>query len=211
MAISVLTDTTERSPTFSLAGFNNQQDEFINPSWCYLLFENSVNSKEAWNKLLFREPRALEWEEVVEQAGPQRLYGFDFSKNVLKWRGPSNAPQFRISLEESQLSLELGLRNLKVDLSTTDLLGAHLILKMVLNMHSTLLMGLMGRFESNIMTFVRPSNNKLIDRTVRYAQHLLSQNGVEVGYESLVNDCFNFMDESNESGPVVIRIVKKYS
>jgi N-acetylmuramic acid 6-phosphate etherase len=77
-----------------------------------------------------------------------------------------------------------------------DLLGVHLTLKMLLNMHSTLLMGLMNRYQSNIMTFVRPSNNKLIDRCVRYAQLLLREKGVEVDYKDLVNDCFNFMDEN---------------
>jgi N-acetylmuramic acid 6-phosphate etherase len=36
-AISILTDTTERSPTFSLNAFENIKDEKINPSWCNMV------------------------------------------------------------------------------------------------------------------------------------------------------------------------------
>lgn len=46
---------------------------------------------------------------------------------------------------------------------------------MVLNAHSTLLMGRVGRFESNLMTFVVPVNLKLERRAVRLVQWLLEQ------------------------------------
>jgi N-acetylmuramic acid 6-phosphate etherase len=45
---------------------------------------------------------------------------------------------------------------------------AHLLLKMLINIHSTLVMGRLGRYLDNLMTYVKPSNNKLIDRAVRY-------------------------------------------
>jgi len=211
VAMSALTDTTERSPTFSLSGFNNKTDTESPRSWCYLLFENSETSEEAWKKLLFRAPRPLRWSEVQESAGAQRLYGFDFSKNVLNWRGPSDPSVFQITYKDDALLLALGESSLTYNMGKCDLLGVHLTLKMLLNMHSTLLMGLMNRYQSNIMTFVRPSNNKLIDRCVRYAQLLLREKGVEVDYKDLVNDCFNFMDESSQSEPVVMKIVGKYA
>ena len=44
---------------------------------------------------------------------------------------------------------------------------------MLLNSHSTSIMGCIGRYESNVMTFVAPSNNKLIDRAARYVTLLL--------------------------------------
>lgn len=34
-------------------------------------------------------------------------------------------------------------------------------------------MGRLNRIKSNIMSWVRPSNNKLIDRAIRYVRHLL--------------------------------------
>ena len=42
------------------------------------------------------------------------------------------------------------------------------LLKMLLNQHSTLVMGRLGRYESNIMTWVSPNNGKLVDRAARY-------------------------------------------
>jgi hypothetical protein len=47
-------------------------------------------------------------------------------------------------------------------------LSHHSLLKIVLNNISTLIMGRMGRYESNIMTYVKPTNYKLIDRSTRY-------------------------------------------
>lgn len=210
VAMSVLTDTTERSPTFSLAGFDNKLDGDSDPSWCYLHFPNATNSKEAWLELLKREPRALEWSDVVDKAGIDRLYGFDFSSEVLKWRKEGERKDFSVTYKNDELCFQLEELSLAFSFKGMDLLTVNLILKMILNMHSTLLMGLMGRYQSNIMTFVRPSNNKLIDRCVRYAGLLLEQEGIEYQYENLVNDCLNLMDVQSQSTPIVLEIVKKY-
>ena len=42
------------------------------------------------------------------------------------------------------------------------------MLKILLNNLSTVVMGRLGRYYSNIMTFVKPTNYKLIDRSARY-------------------------------------------
>lgn len=47
-------------------------------------------------------------------------------------------------------------------------LSHHSLLKIILNNLSTLIMGRMSRYESNIMTYVKPTNYKLIDRATRY-------------------------------------------
>ena len=39
------------------------------------------------------------------------------------------------------------------------------------------------------MTWVRPSNNKLIDRAVRFADILLKQKGKSISYADLVRTC----------------------
>ena len=44
---------------------------------------------------------------------------------------------------------------------------------MLLNTHSTLVMGRLGKIKSNFMIWVRPTNNKLIDRSIRYVKYLL--------------------------------------
>lgn len=47
-------------------------------------------------------------------------------------------------------------------------LSEHSVLKVLLNSLSTLVMGRLGRYYSNIMTYVKPTNYKLIDRAARY-------------------------------------------
>lgn len=217
IAISVLTDTTERSPTFSLSGFDNKFEEQAKPSLCYLGFTQSADSEEAWNKLLYRRPRPLDWAEVSKQAGAQRLLGFDFSRDVFRWRGErvKEYSSFEIHRKEDTLLLELdhvqGFFPLPKALIKDHSLATHLILKMLLNMHSTLLMGLMGRYESNVMTYVRPSNNKLVDRCVRYASQLLREKGIDVKYEALVLECFHLMEEKKEDRAVVLELFKIFS
>lgn len=51
-------------------------------------------------------------------------------------------------------------------------LSHHSIIKMVLNNLSTVIMGRMDRYQSNIMTYVKPTNYKLIDRATRYVMML---------------------------------------
>lgn len=52
-------------------------------------------------------------------------------------------------------------------------LDEHIFLKMLLNTHSTLVMGRLGKIKSNFMIWVRPTNNKLIDRSIRYVKYML--------------------------------------
>lgn len=213
LAISVLTDTTERSPTFSLVGFDNKIEPTTNPSLSYLAFSNSENSEIAWKKLLYREPHTLDWDEVKKQAGKERLYGFDFSRDVFRWRKERvpNFAQFSINQKADSLLMELDGAQAFFSLPPGHSYQYHLILKMLLNMHSTLLMGLMGRYESNVMTYVRPSNNKLVDRCVRYATQLLKEKEVEVSYEDLVLECFRLMGDGIADRPIVKELVKNFS
>lgn len=213
LAISVLTDTTERSPTFNLRGFDNEQDQNHPPSWCYLAFPKSQNSNEAWEKLLYRAPRALKWPDVLDQAGHERLLGFNFSREVFHWRSSkvTEFETFNVWQKEDQLLFELGNLQSFFPVPQSDPLGTHLILKMLLNMHSTLVMGLMGRYESNVMTYVRPSNNKLIDRCVRYADQLLKEKEINISYEALVDECFKILDGGVPERPIVLQLVQQFS
>ncbi len=58
--ITVLTDTTERSPTFVLVPFENESRPEDLPSLCHLRIPGTRDAAEAWRVLLHREPRALE-------------------------------------------------------------------------------------------------------------------------------------------------------
>ncbi len=76
---------------------------------------------------------------------------------------------------------------------------------MLLNAHSTLLMGRMGRYQSNIMTYVRPSNNKLIDRAIRYVQYLLRQRGIEIAYEEVCQALFRCREGLGQNEAIVLK------
>jgi N-acetylmuramic acid 6-phosphate etherase len=82
----------------------------------------------------------------------------------------------------------------------------HTLLKQALNIHSTVVMGRLGRYEGNLMTWVRPSNGKLVDRSARYVQYLLARAGRDdVGYEDVVRQLFVEMERSAPDEPVVLR------
>lgn len=210
-AITILTDTTERSPTFSLYSFENQDDLEKNPSLVYLYMSSAKTVEEAWFKLLKRKPRTFYWEEVTTQTTHKRLLGFQFHQGLFDKRKKyldhedalfsiTGNPKLLVTFKD--LSLEL-------DFSSLDLLSKHLMLKMLLNAHSTLLMGRLDRYVGNLMTWVRPSNYKLIDRSVRYADNLLKRQNIHVEYEKLVRDCYELKDKISRNEPIVLKIVQK--
>ena len=58
--LDVLTDTTERSPTFMLPAFRKQGDNLSPRSWAFVK-DPFRPTKDAWRELLQREPHGLEW------------------------------------------------------------------------------------------------------------------------------------------------------
>ena len=85
-------------------------------------------------------------------------------------------------------------------------LERHLLLKTLLNIHSTLVMGRLGRYQSNLMTWVTPTNGKLVDRAARYVQHLLNRSGRSgPAYDEIVHRLFAEMDRARPDESVVLR------
>ncbi len=216
LGISILTDTTERSPTFSLYPFENQQDIKKNPSLSYLFFKASANSPQAWSDLLRREPRCFHWQEITDQTTHERLMGFDFSSQLINHRKsylPTPHHHFKILFNEQENAIEFTLDELthKVQLNQLNFLSAHLVLKVLMNNLSTLIMGRLNRYESNLMTWVRASNNKLVDRAVRYADVLLKQKGITISYSDLVHACFRLKDDVPRDQALVLKMVEEFS
>ncbi|MGD0253839.1 MAG: hypothetical protein ABSC01_14230, partial [Verrucomicrobiota bacterium] len=60
--IDVLTDTTERSPTYCTPPFRKFDDTTATASWAFL-FLPQKETKEAWRHILKRQPRCVEWDE----------------------------------------------------------------------------------------------------------------------------------------------------
>jgi len=65
--IDVLTDTTERSPTYCTPPFRKFDDATAAESWAFL-FLPSMDSPLAWWQVLHREPRCVEWSENEARA-----------------------------------------------------------------------------------------------------------------------------------------------
>ncbi|MCO5142534.1 MAG: hypothetical protein M9962_05535 [Oligoflexia bacterium] len=206
-AMTILTDTTERSPTFSLPGFENTREENTQTSLCHLAIENTYTADEAWLKLLGRNPIPLEWSKLNGVAGKFKLDGFDFSLKNIDRRASYKKEHEIFSIQETNEGIQFKFENFNHTLNTSglSLLEKQLILKMTLNILSTLIMGKMGRYQSNIMTWVRPSNGKLIDRSIRYIQYLLLEEGISTySYEQIASALFEKMNNSNSTESIVL-------
>ena len=209
--LTILTDTTERAPTFSLLGFENEHDPGRRPSPSFLCLGEAADAASAWRAILLREPDTLEWEGMAAIAGKGRLLGFDFSRKAREHRQAllRGTPQhaFRIERRGREMVLWLGAHEARVDVSSLHPLCEHVLLKILLNTHSTLVMGRLGRYESNLMTWVRPSNNKLIDRAIRYVAHLLDRDGVvpPFSYEEIALQCFEEMRGLKPDESIVLK------
>lgn len=83
-------------------------------------------------------------------------------------------------------------------------LSHHVLLKILLNNHSTLIMGRLGRYESNVMTFVRASNYKLIDRAARCIMMLHKG----PSYDRVVHKIFEIKQQIREDEPIVMKVVE---
>jgi N-acetylmuramic acid 6-phosphate etherase len=210
LAISVLTDTTERSPTFSLKGFENRLDEGKDHSLSYLFISEAQTSGHAWSELLKRAPRALEWSELSGRIGLAKVLSFDISsQGQLKRTSSIPCVNFHITQKAQIISFQCEMEEVSFSWGLDPLFN-HLMVKMLLNAHSTLIMGLMDRYEGNVMTWVRPSNNKLIDRAARYTLRLLEQKGIKASYPEIINMIFEEMETLNENEAVVLKVLSRF-
>jgi N-acetylmuramic acid 6-phosphate etherase len=66
-----------------------------------------------------------------------------------------------------------------------------------------------GRYESNVMTWVKPSNKKLIDRAIRYVEYLLHhQNILGFSYEEICYQLFEETERMRADQSVVLMTVE---
>jgi N-acetylmuramic acid 6-phosphate etherase len=199
-AISVLTDTTERSPTFNLPPFETIDDNYMALS--YLTIEGATSSEEGWSKMLQRDLRELEWGDEFKHISVEQILKFDISQKSIERRMLSSI----FSISEIDGNIVLKLHDLETKISVTDdLLTNHLKLKLLLNTLSTLIMGRLNRYESNVMTWVKPANYKLIDRATRYALRLLEINGEIIEYDDVARFIFDKAKTPGSSNESIVR------
>jgi len=213
MAITVFTDTTERAPTFNLAPFDNPEFPSDKNSLTYLAIPSAKTALESWQKLLARDPRPLEWPEVHSKTSSDYLLSFDFGVGAIDFRRKllPQGKHHQFAIESSSRSLEFGFRDLDetFDLSGQNSLFDQLTAKMLLNMHSTLVFGRLGRFEGNLMTWVYPSNGKLVDRAARYTQILLKNRGLDFDYDAIVRAQFACKENLSPKESIVHKTIEK--
>lgn len=223
--IAVLTDTTERSPTFSLAPFEKETETPTHYSWCYLTNPEAKDSVESWLAILHRMPIGLEWPELNGKLSQKSILEFNFSRDSLKQRAAKIAPtqQVEISLDRTprswyerpaiQMSTQDQTLNQMLHLESELLfhpLHEQVFVKVILNNLSLLVMGILDRYEGNVMTWVRPSNGKLIDRTLRYLSFLIEKRGLKnPGQDELLKLIFETLPQIGSNQAVIIEVLKK--
>ena len=162
------TDTTERAPTFSTPSFEPTSIETTSPSWCYISLTQCLDNNKAWQELLGRRPHALNWFGDSKTTSSY-LSEFDFSVISKLKRVKRLGSLAYIDVIDNVKGISFNFNNQLIDVPVCDNLWIkNLVLKLLLNYHSTVVMSRLGRVESNMMTWVRPSNGKLIDRATRY-------------------------------------------
>ena len=211
--ITVVTDTTERAPTFSLAPFENQDVPAQPVSWVHFHLAGQPDARAAWRALLKREPRTLEWPEVRDIAGEAVLTGYDFSDQLPAKRaqrtGNATHHVFRVFDKRDLLIFELDGKQHGLPLGGVTEFSRHLILKLALNIHSTLVMGRLGRYLDNLMTYVKPSNNKLIDRSIRYVRLLIERRtGKAPEYEEVARALFAARERLQPGEAIVLKTME---
>nr|MCU0856210.1 hypothetical protein [Paracoccaceae bacterium] len=72
--IDILTDTTERSPTYCTPPFRKFDDTTASESWAFL-FVPDADTRDAWRRLIRRDPVCVEWsdDEVRALVPPDKL------------------------------------------------------------------------------------------------------------------------------------------
>ena len=208
--ITVLTDTTERSPTFMLRPFENQLKSDEPASWCHLYMPEIADGQSAWTAILKRAPRTLEWDGVREIAGAAALVGYDFSATLIEKRlaRTGGAPMHQFAIRKTPTGLSFSLDDLHhtMEMPGASFLTQNLLLKLILNTHSTLVMGRLGRYLDNLMTYVKPSNLKLIDRAIRYVRLLMQRrNGTCPDYATVARQLFLEQARLGSEEPIVMK------
>jgi N-acetylmuramic acid 6-phosphate etherase len=206
--ITVLTDTTERSPTFSLLPFENKLDPKQNLSWTYVAVPRAEGADDAWRTILKRKSRPLPWPEFQKNYGPLILNGFDFDPSCRARREKfSSSPMHVFKTDPQDGKIVLAFEGFEARLARPKhRLVEHLLLKSAFNISSTLVMGRLGRFSGNRMVYVKATNNKLIDRSIRCIRQLQADRGLKpVSYEEVAYALFEVLESTRPDEPAVLK------
>lgn len=215
--IAVLTDTTERSPTFSLTPFE-KSDQVGGPfSLCYLSIPDAHTAMESWKRILNRAPIGLEWPELNGRLGLSSILEFDFGREATGHREERVSPKrqnlIRLDGHHTVGELEFKTEDFDTRLHTSLIqhpLTEQVLVKVILNTLSLMVMGRLKRYEGNVMTWVRPSNGKLIDRTLRYLEFLIQKRNLKpVPRSKLTEMIFEMQPTMNPDDAIILKILER--
>jgi len=208
--LDVLTDTTERAPTFMTPPFASADIKQTEQSWAFVK-NPCCGTEEAWVNCFLREPNCINWsKEKYAQLG---LNGKqiekipDISSSALKrfmignepmperekdpsyalWVDAVAAPAcFEEQARNYSGSGALTISDTGVSLAETGMdMFEHLCIKLMLNTLSTGVMARMGRIDGNWMTCLAMSNKKLVDRSARIVSDVCG-----VPYETALEEIY---------------------
>ena len=213
LMLDVMTDTTERSPTFSLPPFRRRGEDDRPLSWSFVKHP-AASTPEAWRRLLGRPIRGIAWDRSdYEAMGAPRsvvdnppaldartIEGFEigceptdgaFDMRVAvaapgeTW--PADVPcDVLLQVGGDPVDAAAERLQLPLDVPSTALdVPLRLAAKLALNTVSTATMAAIGRLDSNWMVHVRCANMKLIDRGIR-----LLMDRASLDYESACRELF---------------------
>lgn len=215
--LDVLTDTTERSPTFMTPPFCSLDMTGQAQSWAFVK-NPCCDTQQAWTRCFLRRPRCISWtkEKYADLGLTQRQIEKipDISLEALERFSIGNAPDanrenapdthafwvdaaappdsFREHAARYNSCSGLTIEKAGVALldTATDMFE-HLCVKLMLNALSTAVMAGMGRVSGNWMTNLSISNKKLVDRGARIVADLCGvsyERAVEENYYSQARD-----------------------
>lgn len=209
--MDVLTDTTERAPTFMTPPFCSADMVGQEQSWAFVK-NPTCNTDAAWVQCFLREPNCLDWSaEKYAQLGlnKQQIEKIpDLSNRALKkfmignepmpqrencaashalWIDAAAAPDcFYEHAKRYRSHSQLTIEQTGITLAETGMdMFEHLCIKLLLNTVSTGVMARMGRIDGNWMTCLAMSNKKLIDRSARIVSDVC-----DIPYEQAMEEIF---------------------
>ncbi len=212
--LDILTDSTERGPTFATPPLRQQCRKELPLSWAFAK-NSSLSTQEAWLDCFGRAPRCIQWDEAtyrrlgvtenIPDISYDRLLEFEIGREPDEERQSQHntvaiwldsvqpGEDFAKCAAPYQRSLSLVFA---VDHTSTLLeIFEHIGMKMILNAVSTSAAALFGRISGNYMTYLDMSNKKLIDRGARIICELCN-----VSYEVALEALFYAYLQVKQSG-----------
>lgn len=199
----ILTDTTERAPTFATPPLRQQCKKDQPLSWAFVK-NPKLSNLDAWQSCFGRDPRCISWpqsvyknvgiEKTVPDISVDRLMEFEIGcepdlereakHGIAVWvdsKLPDESFKKCAAAYEDKTELVFA-----VDKWPTRMeMFRHIGLKMAINTISTSAMALFGRICGNYMSFVDMSNKKLVDRGSRIIADLCN-----VPYEQALEELY---------------------